>query len=60
MLNATSKSRLGVEILCAEILDELRPELLWSPAAMLRIESDLCLVIGGESLPSEKPLRPLP
>jgi hypothetical protein len=47
MLNATSKSRLRVER--AEIvLDELRPELLWSLAAMLRMEANLCLVIGGE------------
>ena len=47
MINATSKSRLGVEIL----LDELRPELplLWSPETMLLVEADLYLVIGGES-----------
>ena len=66
-LNAASKSRIGVER-AKLLLDELPPELLSSPAAppellsslaaILRIDANLCLVIGGESPPSGKPLQP--
>ena len=55
-VNATSKSMLGVEF-AGLLLDELPPELLSSPqlllsvpAPSLRIDTNLSLVFGGETV----------